>query len=146
MSDVVIYCPNPVHKRPVLKAVRRENADFSDHTCEAKLSFHSQSVAERYIENHYPDDEGKFPYVCNVCRAYHIGFKRVPFPKTLFVCNPDSYGKFKIQCADNRCRKSSKGNGWYEIEVNGCGGYTVRELPNKQHPVKPAPFVVEAVK
>jgi hypothetical protein len=69
--------------------------------------------------------------------------EEVPNPKILFVCARGSVGKFKVQCADRRCRKSTKGNGWFEIRINGTGGFSVKELPKKWHQMKPSPYILE---
>jgi len=68
--------------------------------------------------------------------------ERVPNPKILFIAEEKSGGSFKVQCADNRCRKSTKSNGWFDIVLNGIGGYTVKSLPRQMFDLHKVPYVV----
>lgn len=92
--DIVIRCPNELHKKPRFK-----------------------QVDNKLIE-------------------------RVPSPKILFVASADSIGRFKVQCADTECRKSSDSRGWYEIVLNGCGGYTVKKLPKQRFELEDVPYAL----
>jgi len=68
--------------------------------------------------------------------------KRIPSPKILFVATADSVGRFKIQCSDTECRRTTSGRGWYEIEINGTGGYTVKPLPAKRLKLIDVPYAL----
>ena len=98
--DIVIYCPNEIHKRPV----------------------------------------------------HHTGFP--PQSRILFIADESSVGRFKVQCGDHRCRRENgepgvNGEGksitrahWFEIVLNGHGGYQVNELPVEKFHLNPVPVVV----
>lgn len=58
--------------------------------------------------------------------------ERVPNPKILFIASHESSGTFKIQCGDHRCVTEADNRGWYEITLNGCGGYTVRPVSKRE--------------
>lgn len=68
--------------------------------------------------------------------------ERVPNPKILFVASADSIGRFKVQCSDTQCRKSSNSRGWYEVTLNGCGGYTVNQLPPQRFNFTEVPYAL----
>jgi hypothetical protein len=105
--DIVIYCPNEIHKRPTYRTGPDRKA----------------------VE--YP-----------------------PQSRILFVSDESSVGRFKVQCGSHRCRKENgepgvNGKGlpitrahWFEIVLNGCGGYQVNELPVEKFQLNPVPVVV----
>jgi hypothetical protein len=66
----------------------------------------------------------------------------IPVPKILFIASQSSIGKFKIQCCDHRCRKTSGHKGWFEIILNGMGGYEVKALPLQRFDIRRVPYVV----
>jgi len=58
--------------------------------------------------------------------------ERIPNPKILFIASPESTGDFKIQCGDHRCVSEGQNRGWYKITLNGCGGYKVQPVSQRE--------------
>ena len=58
-----------------------------------------------------------------------------PCPKILFKPAPGVTGTISAQCGDSPCVKHTKRqsdgkyNGWYDVELNGLGGYTITPIP-----------------
>ena len=76
-----------------------------------------------------PDEHGKFVETPAV-------------PKILFIASPDSVGRFKVQCGDHRCRKAGGHKGWFEVILNGQGGYEVKAIPIQRFKTMRVPYVV----
>jgi len=63
--------------------------------------------------------------------------------KILLVASESTSGKIKVQCNDSVCKHSRENhNGWFEIDFNGLGGYTITSLPRKFFDLTEVPIVV----
>lgn len=65
-----------------------------------------------------------------------------PVSKILLIVGIDTAGSVKVQCGDNRCRKASGHKGWFEVILNGQGGYEVKAIPKQWFETTRVPFVV----
>lgn len=70
--------------------------------------------------------------------------ERTAPPKILFIASPDAVGSFKVQCTGNPPREHGESRGWYEIELNGCGGFKVSPIPPQHFDLIRVPYVLES--
>ncbi len=64
-------------------------------------------------------------------------------PKILLIVSETTIGEIIVQCGDFKCRKHSgpNYNGYYKIDLNGLGNYTIELLPKQWFEPKKVPFV-----
>lgn len=64
-------------------------------------------------------------------------------PKILIIISDDTSGKIKVQCNDSMCKNSKEGHkGWYEICLNGLGGYTITSIPKQYFKLNQVPTAI----
>jgi hypothetical protein len=128
MNDTVVYCPGETHKLPVNKLVWLDDEPQNKPQCRTDEVRGLKQNKPRPI-SHVP---GKTKFV-----------DRIPNPKILFIAAAGATGKFKVRCSDHqRCQKDDFNRGWFEIELNGLGGYTVKPIPKAIWELSPTPFVL----
>ncbi len=64
-------------------------------------------------------------------------------PKILIIISENTSGIIKVQCNDSACKHSKEDHkGWYEICLNGFGGYAVKSITKQYFKLHPVPMAI----